>query len=129
MTEYFEGGGVAMWPLLLVLLAVLFLAARAATLLARGEVAEVEGTLRSILFWGGMSLVMGVLGTAVGLVQMGAAIARVGRVAATTVFGGVGVALITTVFGLLIFLVAAVLWFALRQWHLRRAAPAAGAAA
>ncbi len=123
MIDYFHGGGGAMWPLLLVLLAVLFLAGHAALLIGRGEAdrAEVEGKLRAVLFWGAMSLVMGLLGTSVGLVQMATAIARAERVMATTILGGVGVALITSVFGLLIFLVASVLWFSLRQWHLRAA--------
>lgn len=126
MIEYFRNGGVAMWPLLLMLLAVLFLSAHAGVLLRRGGMAEeVEGRLRAILFWGGMSLVMGVLGTTVGLVQMADAIARLGPVRSTTLAGGIGVTLITSIFGLLIFLIAAVLWFSLRQWHLgRRGRPA-----
>src|SRR5690606_23432596 len=119
MIEYFHAGGVAMWPLLLMLLAVLFLAGHAAVLQARdAESGDVESRLLGVLFWGGMSLLMGVLGTMVGLVQMADAISRFGPVRSSTLAGGVGVALITSIFGLLIFLLAAVLWFSLRQRHL-----------
>jgi biopolymer transport protein ExbB/TolQ len=122
MADFFQGGGVMMWPMSLVGLAILFLAVHAAVLLARRE-PEVEGRLRAVLFWGVMSLVLGVLGTTVGIVQMAEAVARSGGVRVTTLLGGFGVSLITSIFGLLIFLVAAMLWFALRQWHLRQAAP------
>lgn len=124
MSDFFEGGGVMMWPMLLVGLAVLFLAGHAAVLLARRE-PEVEGRLRAVLFWGVMSLVLGLLGTTVGIVQMTEAIARSSGVRTETVMGGFGVSLITSIFGLLIFLLAAVLWFSLRQWHLRQTAGAA----
>ena len=122
MLDFFEGGGVIMWPLLLLLLAILFLAGRAAFLLGRGgsRDPDVDGTLRAILVWGAMCAVLGLLGTTVGLVQMSEAIVRANRmVAPTTLAGGIGVSLITSIFGLLILLIAALLWFSLRQWHLR----------
>ena len=97
---------------------------RAAILLGRpgARDPDVDGTLRAILFWGVMSVVLGLLGTTVGLVQMSEAIVRANRmVEPTTLVGGFGVSLITSIFGLLIFLVAALLWFSLRHWHLRGA--------
>lgn len=60
-----------------------------------------------ILFCGAMSVVLGVLGMAVGLVVVARAIQRVGEVDSALVWSGVGVSLIPLIFGLLIFLFAA----------------------
>ncbi len=122
MIEAFRSGGIMMWPLLAVAIGILALALRAAVRLARaerGSVHEVERWLQAILFWGATALVLGILGTVVGLVVMARAIGLAGAVEAPLVWGGLGVSLVTLVFGLLIFLLAALAWFTLRAW-LRR---------
>jgi biopolymer transport protein ExbB/TolQ len=122
MSEAFNQGGIIMYPLLVVGIGILFLSARAAWLLSRREApaAEAERSLQGVLFWGAFSVVLGLLGTTIGLIQISQAIILAGRVEPTLVWGGFGVALVTLIFGLLIFLVAGVLWFALRQWSWRR---------
>lgn len=124
MVEMFRSGGVMMWPMLLVTVGILVLAARAAALLARAEpsAAEAERRLNAILFWAGMSVVLGVLGTVVGFVQIGQAVMLAGAVEQSTIWGGVAVALVTLIFGLLTLLVALLLWYGLKQWLLRASA-------
>jgi biopolymer transport protein ExbB/TolQ len=132
MREIFWSGGFMMWPLLMVGVGVLFLGIRGAWRMSRASVAlpEMDGTLQSILFWGVVAVVLGLLGTVVGLVQMAQAIARFANngVTAATVGGGFSVSLITLIFGLLILLVSMLSWYSLRQWASRRASPNRGTA-
>jgi biopolymer transport protein ExbB/TolQ len=122
MYHAFASGGIVMWPLLAVGIGVLVLAARAAWLIHRGErpAAEAESTIQAILFWGVMSVLLGVLGTTIGIIQMAQAVGLAGGVEAPLLWGGFGVALVTLLFGLLIFVVSLPLWFGLRQWAARR---------
>ncbi len=124
MREAFLSGGVLMWPLLVIGVGVVVLTAQTAWLLARSgrAAAEADQRLHAILFWGVMSVILGLLGTTVGLTQMAQAITLAGGVERAVAWGGFAVALVTLIFGLLIFLVAAVLWFILRQWALHLAA-------
>src|SRR5690606_25086194 len=76
---------------------------------------------QSLLFWGGMAALLGLLGTAVGLVITAQAVARVPDAGASLIWGGIGVTLTTLIFGLLIFLLAALAWFVLGMWSSRLA--------
>ncbi|MEX2531834.1 MAG: MotA/TolQ/ExbB proton channel family protein [Gemmatimonadota bacterium] len=118
MIDLYLSGGVMMWPLLALAAGVLWLAARTALRIgAAGDPEDVERGLHGILFWGAMAVMLGFLGTIVGLMSMMEAIARAGSTPASLVWGGVGVSLVTLIFGLAIFVVSAVTWFAIRQWH------------
>ncbi len=119
MIETFRSGGIMMWPMLAVALGVGWLAVRTGLRLRQGrEAPEVARRgLQAILFWGVMAVVLGALGTVVGLVLATRAIALAGAVEPSLVWGGVGVSLVTLVFGLLIFLFAALVWFPLYRWH------------
>lgn len=121
MLDAFTSGGIMMWPLLLIGAGVLVLTARVVWLLREREprTVEAEPSLQAILFWGGMSVVLGLIGTVIGLIQISQAVALAGGVNATLVWGGVGVSLVTLIFGLLIFTVSALAWFVLRQWSRR----------
>jgi biopolymer transport protein ExbB/TolQ len=116
MIEAFESGGFMMWPMLAVALGVAWLALRTALRLRREREAPEEARrgLQSILFWGAMAVVLGMLGTVVGWVVMTRAIGLAGEVETSLVWGGFGVSLVTLVFGLLIFLFSAVAWFVLQ---------------
>lgn len=118
MIEMFRNGGVLMWPMLLVALGIAWLALRTAIRLARGNAdpEAVQRGLHAVLFWGFMSVLLGIIGTVGGLVVMTQAIALAGTVEPRLIWGGVGVSLVTLIFGLLIFLFATISWFALRQW-------------
>lgn len=132
MIEMFRSGGVIMWPMLVVAIGIVWVGFRTATRLRSGgaEPDAVQRGLQAILFWGVMSVVLGIVGTVGGLVIMTQAISLAGSVDARLVWGGVGVSLVTLIFGLVIFLVSAVVWFVLRQWEARvRTRGAEGAAA
>lgn len=120
MRQLFSDGGLMMWPLLATAAGIVWLSVRTAVRLAGGDgsrIVEAGRGLQAILFWGAMAAVLGLLGTVVGIIMMAQAIQFAGAVEPTLVWAGAGVALITLLFGLLIFLLSAVSWFVLRQWH------------
>lgn len=120
MSEMFSDGGVMMWPLLATAAGILWLSARTAMRLAGGDRSRIEEAgrgLQAILFWGAMAAVLGLLGTVVGIIVMTQMIQLADTVEPRLVWAGVGVTLITLLFGLLVFLLSAVSWFVLRQWH------------
>lgn len=133
MTEFFASGGVIMWPILAVGLGVVWISGRTALRL-RGRNPSPDGAgpdevrrgLQAILFWGVMAVVLGLLGTTVGIVIMTRAVALAGAAEAPLIWGGIGVALVTLAFGLLVFLLSATLWFVLHQWQGRVEAGAVG---
>lgn len=121
MMEMFRDGGVMMWPMLIVALGIGWTALRTAARLRREPAGEaVRRGLLTILFWGGIAVLLGALGTVVGLVVTAQVVARVPEIEPALVWGGIGVTLITLIFGLLIFLAAALVWFALSAWAARR---------
>ncbi len=117
-----------MWPLAAVALGVTLWAVLGAAGLFRERAAGVEGARRkrgALLFWGAMAIVLGALGTLVGLIDMAQAVQRAGAVSEALVWGGVSVALISLAFGLLIFLLAGTFWVLLSagiRWAERQAA-------
>lgn len=111
-------GGIMMFPVLGCALLVLAIAAWTGTRLWGSDIdlgPRTRAGIDSVLFWGGFSVVLGVLGTLLGVMVAAHAIEAVGEVHATLVWGGIRVALITTVTGVLVLAVAALLWFFLRM--------------
>ncbi|MGD2069120.1 MAG: MotA/TolQ/ExbB proton channel family protein [Gemmatimonadota bacterium] len=124
MIDFFRQGGPFMWPLLLVAVAVAVLAVRSVLRMRGPESQDVrlETGIDAILFWGAWGVVLGLLGTLGGVYQAAGAISRAADISVPVVWGGIRVALTTTIFGLLVFAVAAVVWFALRVRYRRRTA-------
>lgn len=122
--QIFSNGGVMMWPITLCGIAVLALAGRAMWRM-RSASTEPNGSVRAgidgVLFWGVYASVLGVLGTVVGITIAAQAVEAVGEVPVRLVSGGIKVALTTTIYGFLILLLAAPIWFGLRQWQRREA--------
>jgi len=118
--QIFHNGGVMMWPITLCGVAVVTLAGRAMWRM-RSASTEPGGIVRAgidgVLFWGVYASVLGVLGTVVGITLATMAVEAVGEVHVRLVSGGIKVALTTTIYGFLILLVAAPVWFGLRQWQ------------
>lgn len=119
MMDFLRTGGIAMWPLAAVTLGILYMTVRSGLLLRRGETPaeEIRRNLLGILFWGAMAMVLGFLGTVMGIVMMAEAAQLAGPVEPTLIWGGVHVALTTLLVGSFIFIVATLIWFALRSWH------------
>jgi len=109
-----------MWPMAAVALGIAGLVVGTAARLWKNREPEAsERSLQAILFWGVMSVVLGAIGTAGGLVVMTQAIALAGSVEAPLVWGGVSVSLVPLIIGLMLFLISAVSWFVLREWRER----------
>lgn len=118
----FSDGGVMMYPISFCAIMVLVLAGRTAFRMKAEDPAlgaVMRGAIDGVLFWGGYALVLGVLGTVVGIAISAQAVEAVGEVHTTLVWGGIKVSLITTIYGLLVLLGGALVWFGLRHWHRR----------
>lgn len=119
MIDWFIKGGLIMWPLVAVALGVIALAVRAAVALRAPATSDQAPRLTPILFWGGVALLLGTLGTVVGLMVAARHIAAAGGASAALIWSGVGVTLTSLVFGILIFLLAGLLWLPLDTWRRR----------
>lgn len=126
MMELMYQGGYMMWVILAASLLILGLATWAGVRTAKlsGPNAVVETAIDAVLFWGVWVVVIGLLGTFVGIYQAASALeliggAQAGPASASLIWGGIKVALTTTVFGLLVFSVAALLWMGLRTRYRR----------
>ena len=76
----------------------------------------------AILFWGGFAVIWGVLGTLIGITIAAQAIEAAGAVSTTLVWGGIKVAMLTSLFGMLILVIASLIWFVLQlRWRLLQA--------
>jgi hypothetical protein len=121
MIETFQDGGYMMWPLVVVTLGILWIGGRtAARLSGPGSRPEEAGRLMNmLLFWGTMGLVLGALGTTLGLVQMAQLVQQAGTVTGSMAAAGVRVTLITMVSGFVVFILAGLLWLPLHVWRRR----------
>lgn len=132
MIEWFQQGGVSMWPVLVAGLLAVGLAVDAVRRMPRADgnpavARRVRGRIDAVLFWGVFAAVVGLIGTVVGVALVAEAASRAaGAASAGVVWGGIEVALHTTTFGLAVLLLSLGLWFALRTAFRRRVA-AAGA--
>ena len=76
----------------------------------------------AILFWGGFAVIWGVLGTLLGITMAAQAIEAAGAVSTRLIWGGIKVSLLTSEFGMLILVIAALIWFVLQlRWRLLEA--------
>ncbi|NIP77757.1 MAG: hypothetical protein GWM90_00550 [Gemmatimonadetes bacterium] len=124
MSGFIAQGGFFMYPLLLIALVIGGLAIWTTVRLRRGSGPDpvLETGIDATLFWGGWAVLLGLLGTFGGVYQAAGHIQRAGEVAPALAWGGIRVALTTTLVGLAIFIVAGLIWFALRVGYRRRAA-------
>jgi hypothetical protein len=125
MIELFSQGGVIMYPLLAATAAVIGYGVAAARGLrsATGPDPRLEATIDGVLFWGAFGVVLGVIGSLIGIVQAARIIEAAGGVVEPIlVWGGIRVALTSTIVALPVFGLAALAWFALRRGYARRQA-------
>jgi MotA/TolQ/ExbB proton channel family len=119
MVGFLREGGYPMWVLVAAAVAMLVSMARSLLLLQRPNEAEASSRIDAILFWGGTALIIGVLGTLIGVSQMARVIERMGGVSAPLMWGGLRVALSSTIAGFVAFATGFLVWAALRA-RLRR---------
>lgn len=128
MMDFMVRGGPMMWPLLLVAVGVLVQAGRLFAAMRRSRVSRggARRRMNTMLFWGGIGLVLGALGTVVGLVDIAQSVRQAGNVSSGLLAAGIGLTLPPLVLGLVLFLAAAILWLVLDLW-VERVAEAGGA--
>lgn len=117
MLYYFQAGGIFMWLLLALLIVVLALSVvRALQIFSSKEKnkKQLESGVNSILFWGAYSVVVGFFAHFLGIMYAMNAIQAASDISPAIVAGGYSVSLITILFGLIIFMIAALIWFVLR---------------
>ncbi|MFW6088750.1 MAG: MotA/TolQ/ExbB proton channel family protein [Gemmatimonadota bacterium] len=129
MMELMMQGGYVMWVILAVTILIGVIGVRSWLRMRRldGPDPVVETGIDAILFWGVWVVVVGLLGTFVGIYQAASVIAgpAAGQAGAALVWGGIKVALTPTLFGLLVFSLAALAWIALRTGYRRSVLAAA----
>ena len=108
--------------LLLALINLILVIYRASQLVKGVAPPGVESRLNSILFWGGVCAVLGLLGQATGMYNGLSAISRAREIAPSVVFQGLAESFTTTLMGFGVLVLSAVAWLALRTWHRRMAA-------
>ena len=120
--QVFMQGGLLMWPLVLIVLVVLGIVVRAwRHLVVRGkrDTFAIESCLDGLLFWGGFSVLIGVLGSAVGYHKAMTALAQRGLANPRALWAGGAEGLVSSIAGLLILVGAGACWYLLRWQYLR----------
>jgi biopolymer transport protein ExbB/TolQ len=114
--NFFKQMGIFGFPLIILFVVVVVLAVKKATDLFGGRElspAQMENGLHAILFWGGVSAVLGVLGQVSGIYNALSVIARATEISPQITAMGFAESFTTTIFGLTILIVSAILWFVL----------------
>ena len=114
MFSLFLAGGSFMWLLLVILLVVVVLAiTKGVQLFSNKEknIKKLENGVNAILFWGIYSVVVGFFAHFLGILYAMEAIKRAADISPAIVAGGYSVSLLTILFGLIIFMIAAIIWF------------------
>ncbi len=116
--NYIREGGPAMWPLIIIGIAVLVIAAKKANDLYFKEglsKAQLEKGINAIIFWGAFSIILGVFAHFMGVYNAMQAISQAPAVSPQIVAGGYAVSIITILTGLIIFMISAILWVLFRS--------------
>lgn len=123
--NFIREAGFFAWPILVCAVLSAVFAFVSLQRLARGEAAEPRTAtgIDGVLFWGGFSAVVGLLGTLGGVAQAARAIELAGQVSTPLVWGGLRVALHPLLMGLLAFGLALLCWYALRSRQIRGLTP------
>ena len=123
MIEFFRTGGQLMWILLAVAIITAFQIIRCAIELWSNSALNknrVEQRLQGILFWAVYSAVFGVFGQILGVYNALKAIMAASDISPPIVVMGMKVSFHTTLFGLMIFSLAAMIWYILRWRYYQR---------
>ena len=114
MFSYIHAGGPFMWLLLAILIVVVVQAiTKGIQLFSKKEknAGKLENGVNSILFWGIYGVVVGFFAHFLGILYAMEAIMSAADISPSIVAGGYSVSLLTILFGLIIFMIAAIIWF------------------
>jgi hypothetical protein len=125
MPRFFAQMGFWAYPMLLTGVLMLFEIGRTAAGMRKRAPRGADPAGHSILVWGALSAVLGILGTVVGISIAAGVIENASSISPPLVAGGLKVALSTTVFGMLLFALALVVWRVIRFVEGRQARPTA----
>lgn len=126
LSHFFPDMGFIRYPMYVATLFMLVQVVRAALQLTKPPASRSSMTTHTILVWGFLNALLGVLGTVVGMALAGQIIEQAGDVAPGLVAGGMKVALYSTIFGLLLLTFAVVAWLVLQVLQRRGERPAVG---
>ena len=115
--SFIREGGPLMWPLIIIGIAVLVIAAQKVYDLYFKEglsKVQLEKGINAIIFWGAFSIILGFFAHFMGVYQAMQAISQAPAVSPQIVAGGYAVSIITILTGLIIFMISAVLWMVFR---------------
>lgn len=118
MIDFLIDGGPAMWVLLVSGVLMVGLAVNAARHLSAADAsARQDVGIDAVLFWGMFSVILGLIGTLLGIGSAARAIQLAGVAEPTLVWAGLRITLTSTIAGLGIGAFSLVLWFVLRTWQ------------
>lgn len=113
MIEFLREGGYMMWLVVAAFAFVVVTTINAVRGLRSGP-GGAGGNADAVLFWGVFALLVGVLGTVVGVSQAARVIEGAQSISSRVIWGGIRVALTTTIAGCVTFGVALCAWAVLR---------------
>ena len=122
MFTFFIEGGDIMWLLLILLIVIVVLFIKKLIMLFNKENFsrhQLESGINAIIFWGGISCVIGFFGHYWGVYMAMQEIKKANDISPAIVAEGYAMSLITILTGLFIFLFAAIIWFAMR-WRVKK---------
>jgi hypothetical protein len=122
MWSFFMQGGFYMWFLLIFTCIILGLSIKKAIQLFGNKPADtirLDNGINAILFWGGISLLVGFFAHFHGIYSAMQAISHAADISPAIVAAGYGISLITILSGMFIFILSLFIWFILR-WRLNR---------
>jgi len=111
-----EAGPVIIPLMVLAVVILLLVLWNSLVLIARSSIpsSRRRHSIDAVLFWGGFAAVLGFLGQWIGIGRLAQAVAERGIVSPQAVAYGISESLLTPISGMVVFLVAAFLWFFLR---------------
>lgn len=121
MVHFFISGGPFMWLLLLTGILILGITLKKVLVLywkKEPTQPNLERGINAIIFWGGISVVLGFFAHFFGMYQAMIVISKAPEISSAVVAEGYAASLTTILFGLFIFLLSAIFWFLLRwKYH------------
>jgi len=115
--HFFEGGPYFMFPIFIMWLVVIFLAAKIAInyFSEKRNIEKLKRINTIILFSGSITFLFGIFGQIIGFFQILDVIEREGKVAQCLIAGGLKVTLLSVTYGFALLLVSSIVWFIYRN--------------